>query len=275
MRPSRILIVLAVAALSALLIGSVDIASSLAAAMANEGDRGRRVVQLPEQHLSLGDDGAARRVFTLPEQRLVLDDGDRGRRQAAPPARSRGSSALGGTLAATLARIDTGSIGGDLDAHTAKLRATNDDEQTLSARAARPADESLRVQALGAGKKASLRDTDTLSNRSEARVARTSGGGGESIPQPVLKAALESVRSQIRYCYDKELGIAPDAMGRLVARLTVQPQGHVADVDVESSGSFTGQMRGCVQRVVARLRFPSGRASPVDVTYHWDLFPGG
>jgi hypothetical protein len=82
-----------------------------------------------------------------------------------------------------------------------------------------------------------------------------------------IQRVINKAMSQIRYCYERELGAAPTLEGRLLMAWTIGATGYVSSVSAVDDG-VGKDVGACVSRVLQRLRFPSPRGGGVvNVSY--------
>lgn len=93
---------------------------------------------------------------------------------------------------------------------------------------------------------------------------------------PTIRADLDrtSIQRVIRgghtafqRCYEQALARNPAAQGRVTVRFTVEGNGKVGAVTIDSLEIGDPEMDRCLVRVFKRLRFPGARGSRISIAY--------
>jgi pSer/pThr/pTyr-binding forkhead associated (FHA) protein len=94
-----------------------------------------------------------------------------------------------------------------------------------------------------------------------------------------IQRVISRVMSQIKYCYDKELTRDPNLEGKLAMFWTITGTGDVTGTSAAQntfSGPAAPAIEQCVQRIIARLKFPSPKGGGVvSVTYPFNFAGSG
>ena len=81
--------------------------------------------------------------------------------------------------------------------------------------------------------------------------------------------------SQIRYCYEKELKLAPKLKGKLTVKFVIAKDGSVSSSSLKSSTMKNAAVDSCVPKRFKRMRFPKPKGGGiVIVSYPFLLNPG-
>ncbi len=95
--------------------------------------------------------------------------------------------------------------------------------------------------------------------------ADSESGSGDFDPQTVVRA-INTRRSAIQACYERELRSQPTLAGRVTIQMTIQEAGNVTGVHATANTTGNDDVASCVSRVVGGLRFSPG-PSDGSVTY--------
>ena len=82
-----------------------------------------------------------------------------------------------------------------------------------------------------------------------------------SLDKSIIARIIQKHRSQIRYCYQKELQRSPGLYGKIKVKFTIGPQGNVLSSMVAVTTMRNSSVESCVANVIKRLRFPSPRVA--------------
>jgi outer membrane biosynthesis protein TonB len=95
--------------------------------------------------------------------------------------------------------------------------------------------------------------------------ADSESGSGDFDPQTVVRA-INTRRSAIQACYERELRATPTLAGRVTIQMTIQEAGNVTGAHATANTTGNDDVATCVSRVISGLRFAPG---PTDgsVTY--------
>jgi hypothetical protein len=101
----------------------------------------------------------------------------------------------------------------------------------------------------------------------------------DGLTRDEIARVMDRARSQVKACYERELGAEPDLQGKVVMAFTIAGSGDVAVAHAAQNtlrGAGGGRVGGCVERVVSRLHFPKPRGGGVvQVTYPFVLAVSG
>lgn len=75
----------------------------------------------------------------------------------------------------------------------------------------------------------------------------------------VVGEAIQRHYSRFKYCYERELGRAPNLYGKLVVHFAIDGTGRVEQADVLQSSLQDANVEACVLRTVRSIRFPAPR----------------
>jgi hypothetical protein len=97
----------------------------------------------------------------------------------------------------------------------------------------------------------------------------------DGLSRDEIQRVMERLRSQVKNCYERELGAAPDLEGKVALGFVIDASGDVATTMVHQNtlAAEPGKRTGaCIQKVVGRAKFPSPRGGgTVAVTYPFVL----
>ncbi len=91
-------------------------------------------------------------------------------------------------------------------------------------------------------------------NEHAVEHSKTSVQGGLS--QEAIGRVLDRAKSQMRYCYEKELQRLPDLYGKVTVKFEINGTGSVGDTSVVLTTLNNTNVEECLLRVYRRLRFP-------------------
>ena len=91
----------------------------------------------------------------------------------------------------------------------------------------------------------------------------------------VVRRVLGRVKSQAKYCYEKELPRNPNLSGKVTTAFVIGATGAVKSVTIPESTMGNANVEQCLVRVVKRLRFPPCPGGVAQVTYPWIFKSGG
>lgn len=101
----------------------------------------------------------------------------------------------------------------------------------------------------------------------------------DGLSREEVARVMASARSQVRACYERELGASPDLEGKVVLGFVIAPSGMVASASAVANtiaGEPGARLGACVERVVKRLAFPAPRGGGVvSVRYPFVLAVSG
>ncbi|MCK5688982.1 AgmX/PglI C-terminal domain-containing protein [Myxococcota bacterium] len=87
---------------------------------------------------------------------------------------------------------------------------------------------------------------------------------------------LNRIKSQVRYCYEKELPRDPNLAGKIVTQFVVAGTGLVRSVSIEKTTMNDSAVEQCIVRVLKRLIFPPcPSGGVVEINYPWIFKSGG
>jgi hypothetical protein len=101
--------------------------------------------------------------------------------------------------------------------------------------------------------------------------AREPGRGTDDI-----RALIVARRDDARSCYDHALADHPGLNGALVIQWTIDPNGNVSDVSIDTSRSqiVDSNATACIEGVIRTIHFaPSARGYVTTATYPFDFHP--
>ncbi len=87
-----------------------------------------------------------------------------------------------------------------------------------------------------------------------------------------IRAVIARHRAQIRYCYNKELTLAPDLGGKVVLRFTIEERGYIASVVDTLNTTDSANLARCMRDRVRTWRFPAPRGGGTVVVNYPFLF---
>lgn len=87
-----------------------------------------------------------------------------------------------------------------------------------------------------------------------------------------IRAVIARHRAQIRYCFNKELTLAPDLGGKVVLRFTINERGYVASVIDTSNTTDSANLARCMRDRVRTWRFPAPRGGGTVIVNYPFLF---
>lgn len=94
--------------------------------------------------------------------------------------------------------------------------------------------------------------------------ARIVGG----LPRAVVGRIIQRYWSQLKYCYEQQLGRDPNLYGKITVTFTIGAEGRVTEAQILQSTMHDTNVEQCVLRTVRRIRFPVPRGGgQVIVTY--------
>lgn len=97
-----------------------------------------------------------------------------------------------------------------------------------------------------------------------------------ALSQEAIARVLDRAKSQMRYCYEKELQRIPDLAGKIQTKFVIGPSGGVDDANVPLTTMNNSNVEECVLRVIRRLRFPQpAGGGTVEVAYPLVYNPSG
>lgn len=98
--------------------------------------------------------------------------------------------------------------------------------------------------------------------------------GGPTLDHTVIMRVVSKRLAEIRYCYEKELQRLRRLSGRVEVRFTVQPDGLVSSVSVQSSTLNNVVVETCVVQRIRKWVFPALRGgAPVEAVYPFVFHP--
>jgi TonB family protein len=102
--------------------------------------------------------------------------------------------------------------------------------------------------------------------KKEKKSAEGPAGAG-SLPSQVIKKVILSHMHEIKFCYERELGMSMPLQEKLVAEIVISPKGNVSSVNVKSS-TLNSSIENCVVKVLKKMKFPRPKGGgSVTVTY--------
>lgn len=91
---------------------------------------------------------------------------------------------------------------------------------------------------------------------------------GDPLAREAILRVLSRAQSQMRNCYERELGKEPDLHGKVVLVFTVGKGGDVSAASAREGTLQHAGVENCLERVVSRLRFPEPKGgASVTVKY--------
>lgn len=106
----------------------------------------------------------------------------------------------------------------------------------------------------------------------ESRDVKASVGGSMSVTYgevsdiAAIKKYLARKKGQINACYEQELKADPSLAGKVEVVWTVNADGSVSGIMVDSNTTGNSSLADCVQRRIRRWRFPEGE-DEMEITY--------
>ena len=87
-----------------------------------------------------------------------------------------------------------------------------------------------------------------------------------------MKKYIKRKKGQIRACYEMELKVNPSLAGRVEVVWTVNPDGSVSGVTVDSNTTGSTTLADCIARRIKRWRFPVTE-DEFEITYPFNFYP--
>ncbi|MCC6809207.1 MAG: AgmX/PglI C-terminal domain-containing protein [Deltaproteobacteria bacterium] len=183
---------------------------------------------------------------------------------------------LKGTKTATTRVLGPGGLDAAIDRFAGNLRGNDEGDAGgnggMSTRGNGPGGggDSLDIGRIGKRGPGGLGDADMgTKERPERDVTiDKSGKPGDGLSHEVIARVLARAQSQMRHCYERELGKTPDLHGKVTLAFSIGRGGEVVDASAALSTLAHAGVEGCLQRVVARLRFPEPKGGgTVSVKY--------
>ncbi len=96
-----------------------------------------------------------------------------------------------------------------------------------------------------------------------------------SLNREEIERVLRRVKSQIRFCYERELAKDPNLNGKVVIGFVIAGTGLVSTAKAAQNTMGNDKVGSCVVRIIQRLRFPKPRGGgQVIVNYPYLFNPG-
>jgi hypothetical protein len=96
-----------------------------------------------------------------------------------------------------------------------------------------------------------------------------------SLSREEIERVLRRVKSQIRFCYERELAKDPNLNGKIVVGFVIAGTGLVSTAKAAQNTMGNPKVGSCVVRIIKRLRFPKPRGGgQVIVNYPYLFNPG-
>ncbi len=110
---------------------------------------------------------------------------------------------------------------------------------------------------------------------SEPAAGAPAMGVEGSLDKDVIRRIVRAHINEVRYCYNEGLSEDPELAGRVVVKFRVGAKGKVEDATVTQTDIAQTGVPVCIERAVARWRFPKpADGEHVVVTYPFVLEPG-
>ena len=88
-----------------------------------------------------------------------------------------------------------------------------------------------------------------------------------TVAVPHAEQTIALLRGRFRNCYNRGLQLDPAMAGSLVVRVKIAPNGEVTRADPAAVNGLSGEVAGCIAKVVADATFdsPGSSGSTLDV----------
>ena len=97
-----------------------------------------------------------------------------------------------------------------------------------------------------------------------------------SLDRELIRRVIQLNRSQVRYCYERQLTFHPSLSGKVSVRFVISPEGSVATSDVAQATTGNPELERCVAGKVRGWVFPKLKGGgSVVVTYPFLFKPAG
>tara|TARA_B100000749_G_C18450166_1_gene476192 strand:- start:27225 stop:28706 length:1482 start_codon:yes stop_codon:yes gene_type:complete len=88
------------------------------------------------------------------------------------------------------------------------------------------------------------------------------------LAKDIIASVIKSHLGQIRYCYERQLSVAPNLYGKVLVKFVIGGDGMVSTQSIGTSTLNNSMVEGCVLRRVSRWKFPAPKGgTQVKVTY--------
>jgi hypothetical protein len=98
---------------------------------------------------------------------------------------------------------------------------------------------------------------------------------GQRLTSTEITTIMQSQKTDVRRCYDRELVLQPDLEGKLVVSLRVADNGLIDAACIKSTTFVTGDIEQCILRTVRSLKFPKPRGGGSVVVSYPYVFQSG
>lgn len=95
---------------------------------------------------------------------------------------------------------------------------------------------------------------------------------GESLSADAVRAAVEANQDRVRDCYARRAAARPGLEGRVEVRLTIAPDGTVAEAEASEDTTGDEELARCIVEATRAIRFPTATAATA-VTYPFAVDP--
>ena len=100
-----------------------------------------------------------------------------------------------------------------------------------------------------------------------AQLTRGKASVEGTLDPSLIDRVVKNNLAGLKYCYEKELNLAPNLSGKVVVQFTIGLSGDVEEALIESSSLNHAQTEDCIVRRVRRWKFPRPQGDRVIVAY--------
>jgi hypothetical protein len=97
---------------------------------------------------------------------------------------------------------------------------------------------------------------------------------GQELDGPVIKQVISAHKSEITYCYEKQLQKNAKLAGRVTPAFTIGPDGDVTEVRFDENTLSDSEVGKCISEKVKKWEFPRpADGASIEISFPWNFQP--